>query len=75
PEVLDEPAALALMMADSLLIRRPLMQVGERREAGFDVARVQDWLGSPQITEEIVSTADVERCVRTHQCPSPQAAR
>jgi nitrogenase-associated protein len=45
PEALDEPAALALMLADPLLIRRPLMQVGERREAGFEPALVAAWIG------------------------------
>jgi nitrogenase-associated protein len=38
-------AALALIIADPLLIRRPLMQVGERREAGFDQAEVDAWIG------------------------------
>ena len=45
PEALDEDAALALMLADPLLIRRPLLQVGERREAGFEPALVAAWIG------------------------------
>lgn len=45
PESLDEETALALMLEDRLLIRRPLMQVGERRESGFDSALVADWIG------------------------------
>ena len=45
PEALDEAAALSLMLADPLLIRRPLMQVGERREAGFDQTLVAAWIG------------------------------
>jgi len=45
PAGLDEAAAMALLLADPLLIRRPLMQVGERREAGFEPARVRDWIG------------------------------
>ncbi|MDC7784100.1 hypothetical protein PQJ75_05585 [Rhodoplanes sp. TEM] len=51
-------AALALMVADPLLIRRPLMQVGTRREAGFDQAAVDAWIG----------LAPTERPV-TDQCP------
>jgi nitrogenase-associated protein len=43
--VLSEEAALALMIDDPLLIRRPLMQSGDRREVGFDQAVVDAWLG------------------------------
>ncbi|QDL96014.1 hypothetical protein FLL57_01265 [Rhodopseudomonas palustris] len=42
---LSEDAALALMIDDPLLIRRPLMQSGDRREVGFDQAVVHAWLG------------------------------
>jgi nitrogenase-associated protein len=45
PEALDAASALALMLADPLLIRRPLLQVGERREAGWDAALVDAWIG------------------------------
>jgi nitrogenase-associated protein len=45
PEALAEAEALALMLEDRLLIRRPLMQVGARCEAGFDTALVADWVG------------------------------
>lgn len=41
----DESAALALMMQDPLLIRRPLMQFGELRQAGFVRGPVLDALG------------------------------
>ncbi|WP_420132366.1 ArsC/Spx/MgsR family protein [Rhodopseudomonas sp.] len=42
---LDENAALALMIAEPILIRRPLIQSGDRREAGFDQAAIDAWLG------------------------------
>ncbi len=45
PGELTPDAALAMMVADPLLIRRPLMQVGERRESGFDHAKVDAWIG------------------------------
>jgi len=47
PERLDKAAALALMLADPILIRRPLMECAGRRIAGFDAMRVTEWLGSP----------------------------
>lgn len=42
---LSEDAALDLMIDDPLLIRRPLMQSGDRCEVGFDQAVVDAWLG------------------------------
>lgn len=45
PEALGEAEAMALLLADPILIRRPLLQVGRRREAGFLAAVVQDWIG------------------------------
>ena len=44
PRGLTERDALALMIEDPLLIRRPLMRVGARREAGFDQAVVDAWI-------------------------------
>lgn len=45
PETLTETEALALMLAEPLLIRRPLMQVGAERRAGFDSDAVASWIG------------------------------
>jgi hypothetical protein len=35
------------MLADPLLVRRPLMRVGEERRVGFDPAGVDAWIGLP----------------------------
>ena len=45
PEALPPEEALSALLADPILIRRPLMQVGERREAGFLAAVVDEWIG------------------------------
>ncbi len=45
PEALDTAAALALLLADPLLIRRPLMACGDTRLVGFDTAQVDAWVG------------------------------
>ena len=37
--------ALRLMVAEPLFIVRPLMQVGDERLAGFEVAQVHNWIG------------------------------
>jgi nitrogenase-associated protein len=61
PSRLSEEEALALMMNDPILIRRPLMQVGEEYRVGFDQAVVDAWIGL-----RVVSEADLEHCPRTH---------
>lgn len=49
PENLDEAAALDAMIADPDLIRRPLLEVGDGKAAGFDPARLNAWIGlAPQ---------------------------
>lgn len=68
PETLSEEQALALMLADPLLIRRPLMQVGERCKAGFDPVRVDTWIG---LTPEAAAPADLETCPRTQTGTGP----
>ncbi|MBP2298599.1 ArsC/Spx/MgsR family protein [Azospirillum picis] len=45
PGELGESGALAAMLTDRDLIRRPLIQVGDRREAGFDPAALHAWIG------------------------------
>jgi nitrogenase-associated protein len=67
PEALDEAAALALMLDDPLLIRRPLLQAGERREAGFDLERLTQWIGLTPAAGD----AEPERCRRADPCPPP----
>jgi nitrogenase-associated protein len=45
PDGVSAPDALAMMLADPVLIRRPLMQVGDRCESGFDSDAVDTWIG------------------------------
>lgn len=45
PASFGREEALRLMVAEPLFIVRPLMQVGEERLAGFEVAQVHNWLG------------------------------
>ncbi len=47
PDTLDAQAALALLLQDPLLIRRPLMQRTDNntRHVGFDTAAVNAWVG------------------------------
>lgn len=60
PEALDEARALQLMLADPLLIRRPLMEVDGVCRAGFDQDAVHRWIG---LASE-APREDMETCPR-----------
>jgi len=48
PDALNPQEALVMMILDPLLIRRPLMRVGDHCEAGFDAGAVNKWIGLAQ---------------------------
>ena len=62
PENLTETEALELMIQDPTLIRRPLIQVGDDYQIGFNRAQVDAWIGlsSPKGFEKL------ETCPKTH---------
>lgn len=55
PEKLDKHAALQLMLQDSLLIRRPLIEAEGRCEIGFDQNLIQEWLGLMPVDRDLES--------------------
>lgn len=68
PERLEPQQALALMVNEPLLIRRPLMVVEGDYRAGFDLNDVQQWIG----LEPLAGVDDLETCPRSHAvspCP------
>lgn len=72
PEKVDAPTALALMLAEPLLIRRPLVDVDGERAFGFDNDLIASLLGGGK------DGADVQGCGRlaaSAPCPNPDAAR
>lgn len=70
PSKLKAEQALALMLQDPLLIRRPLMRVGEQRLAGFDIPTVDRWIG---LGVSNTTDDDLEHCPRRHarSCETP----
>lgn len=62
-----EASAIAALLADPLLVRRPLMEVGDRREVGFNVDLVDAWIGLVHS-----DTRPPEQCVATRPCPPPE---
>lgn len=70
PDQLDEAAVLTLMVQQPLLIRRPLMQVGDRYEVSFDTDLVDQWIGlqpaqpTQKQTVETLMQHDLQTCPR-----------
>lgn len=59
PEELDEPTALSLLRHNPLLIRRPLLQVGDERRVGFDATAIDAWIGLREVPAD-----DLDACQR-----------
>lgn len=64
PAQLDEQTALEAMIADPLLIRRPLIQVEEVYRVGFDPEVIDTWIG---LSRETSAREDLETCPRSHE--------
>ncbi|MCE1183031.1 MAG: hypothetical protein LWW81_12150 [Rhodocyclales bacterium] len=60
PEALGFEDALHLLLQNPLLIRRPLMEVGEARMVGFDVSAVDAWIGLKNVE---LPEGNIEACV------------
>ncbi|MFB2920483.1 MULTISPECIES: ArsC/Spx/MgsR family protein [Aerosakkonema] len=78
PAQLDAETALKSMIDDPLLIRRPLIQVGDRREVGFDSNKISAWIGleatdkSHQVVRDNLIQQDLQTCPnsdRPHPTP------
>jgi len=68
PEKLTEAQALRLLAADPALIRRPLLQVGERCVTGFDPVLIQAWIG---LDVQGATQGELENCPKTLDEASP----
>lgn len=72
PEQLQADKALEMMLADPLLIRRPLIAANGRFEVGFEPAIIETWLGLSNKVRQ-----DLETCAKIHEtkpCQDPTAA-
>ncbi|EIZ79693.1 hypothetical protein WSK_1773 [Novosphingobium sp. Rr 2-17] len=70
PDGLDHATAMALLLADPLLIRRPLIEAGDWRCTGFDLAALDQAIGLPSVAPE----GPLEGCAHGESvrvCPTP----
>jgi nitrogenase-associated protein len=65
PKKVTAEQAISLMQSDPLLIRRPLMQSGNQRMAGFNEQEVMRWLGLATVS----IASDAEICSKHHLTP------
>ncbi|GFO70304.1 hypothetical protein GMLC_38830 [Geomonas limicola] len=72
PAAYDAAAALELMRADHLLIRRPLMESGGTRMCGFDPARVHAWIGFSNPEEVLPRAKEFQTCSHPASEPLPR---
>jgi len=69
PAAVDATTAFALMLANPLLIKRPLLEVDGARQTGFDPDKIRAWIGLNLPSE---SAADLTGCSRqTNAAPCP----
>jgi nitrogenase-associated protein len=61
PHKLSGEQAIALMLKEPLLIRRPLMEVDGQRRVGFDQGAVDRWIG---LSSKARDREDLETCPR-----------
>jgi nitrogenase-associated protein len=71
PSAFGEIEALNMMLADPLLIRRPLMEADGVLRAGFDADAVRAWIG----LNEARLDGNIEACPKgadAKPCPAPE---
>jgi len=69
PQTLNADEAIALMLAEPILIRRPLIEAAGQRRVGFDPAEMEAWVG---LQAPRVQGVDLESCRRPEKaapCP------
>ena len=74
PEAMTPEAALGAMIANPILIRRPLMKVGDRRQAGFDQEAVAAWIGLSQGADRVSDACVRPSALREAAEPSTKGA-
>lgn len=67
PDCYTESQALRLLACDPMLIRRPLMKVGEAYAAGFDPVSVKAWIG---LDAQGATREELETCCKAGAQPA-----
>ncbi len=68
PAAYTEVEALAMMVEQPLLIRRPLMDIDGELRAGFEAKAVDAWIG---LNDSQLKDEPCPICLRSEPCPAP----
>ena len=71
PTAYTEEEALAMMVAQPLLIKRPLMDVEGELRAGFEAKAVDAWIG---LNDSQPKDEPCPICHRSEPCPAPEVS-
>jgi nitrogenase-associated protein len=79
PDIMDQTSALDRMLKEPILIRRPLLDIGGKRCAGFDLNFIEAVAGPLPQNERIdaIRGEDLEQCAGAatgYRCPDANAA-
>jgi len=66
PDALSADEALACLLTEPLLIRRPLMQCGPRHHLGFVTEAVHAWVGLGPSLATLPGSTGLEGCAHPH---------
>lgn len=62
PEAFNEDSAIEAMLNDPLLIRRPLLHIGENKICGFDHKLVDELLNKTDVSDLLVCPNTTNKC-------------
>lgn len=69
PGAITAEQALALMISEPLLIRRPLLEVGTEKTVGFDEPYLEHWIGLNKMPNETdIETVETCPSIRKTSC-------
>jgi nitrogenase-associated protein len=71
PRKLDAGLALSMLVADPILIKRPLIEIDGQRAAGFDMPWLESCLGVGLDPECVAAAQGCSRPLETLPCPEP----
>jgi hypothetical protein len=69
PTAYSRHEALGLVLADHLLIRRPLMESGGTRLCGFEPDQVHAWVGLGETAYRLAAEEDYASCSQPPTSP------
>ncbi len=64
PDSLDAESALRILLADPILVRRPLLEIDGEKKLGFDLEWIESRIGALPATDRVqrVRREDLESC-------------